>query len=318
VRSKNASRATSATRRSRRTIAGAIAAFLLVTLTTVSVIFAAIHRDPRRDPPTNATEWSRVLTSADSGLRASVLSSYTLGARGDAEPPPCGLVADRLSDVEPVRNEAVGALIKEVRRSRCVSETIAALDGATSSLARAAAARVLGEASASAVRPQVLDALLRAVSTNAAARDAATIALGELRDTSDRALSTLRSLFRDAGGVTRANALETLLHLDVHADTLARLAFEAMRDTSVDVRAAGVITLERLASDNERRSMSVQALVLALHDAGAEVRARAADALAWIGDTRPAVMSGLAAVRGDTVARVSAAAGRALKALRAR
>ncbi|MDB4876932.1 MAG: hypothetical protein JWM41_3378 [Gemmatimonadetes bacterium] len=294
----------------------AVVAFAIAAVAFAAAAFVAIRPDPTRTVPRDERQWTDALRSSDPRVRARVLSVYALTATEPALHPPCDPVIARLVDVPSVRDEALAVLIKEARDRRCITEVIAVLADSPDAYARSAAAHVLGEASAPSMRTPVVDALVRAIGRDSAARDAAIVALGVLSDTGAAARSALRRAFTETNGETRANALEALLHVDPAPERLEPLALTALADSSADVRATAVFALERVGASPDRAAATVERLVRALADPAPEVRARSADALGWIGVRSPGVLHALDAAGADTSARVSAAARRALVALR--
>jgi HEAT repeat protein len=266
--------------------------------------------------PLDAREWTEALTSSDPRRREEVLSTYALTAVDGAMPPPCDPLIARLADQPEVRNDALGVLIKEARARRCVTEVIGILTDSPVPYVRAAAAHVLGEVSAASLRTPVVDALLRAVSHDTSARDAAIVALGILNDSDPQVLLALQRAFAGTQGETRGDALEALVHVEPEPERLEPLAVAALGDTSADVRAVAVLALERIGARPNRAPAIVDRLVGGLADPAPEVRVRSADAIGWIGIGNVSVFRALDIAGRDTSARVSAAVRRALQALR--
>jgi len=294
----------------------AVIALLIVGLAFGGAAIVARRSDADRVIPRDARAWTEALGSSDARMRAQVLSLYALSVAEGATPPPCDPVVARLSDVATVRDEALGVLIKEARAGRCVAQVIAVLADSPMPSARAAAAHALGGASAASLRTPVVDALVRAIARDTVARDAAIASLSGLNDTSSTVREALHRAFADARGQTRANALEALVHVEPSPEGLVPLAIGALADTSSDVRAVGILALERIGARADRAAMVVDRLVGALSDRAPEVRARSADALGWMGVGNDVVIRALDIAREDSSAVVSAAARRALAAVR--
>lgn len=303
-------------RRARVRAIAAVTALAIAGVAFGAAAFVAHESETTRAVPRNARAWTEALSSPDSLRRATALSIYALTALDGAFPPPCDPLIARLGDIPSVKEEALPVLVKEARAGRCVAQLIGVLADSPVPSTRAAAAHVLGEASAVSLRTPVVEALLRAVARDTSARDAAIASLGGLSDTSGAVRVALERAFADTRGQTRANALEALVHVDPLPERLEPLAIAASSDTSDDVRAVAVLAFERIGARSDRARMVVDRLVSGLADPAPEVRARSADALAWVGVGNASVFRALDAARRDTSARVSAAAQRALSALR--
>jgi hypothetical protein len=294
----------------------AVIALAIVGLAFGAAAIVARRSDAERTIPRDARAWTKALGSRDARTRAQVLSIYALSVVDGAIPPPCDPVIARLTDTAIVREVALAVLIKEARASRCVAEVIGVLTDSPMPYARAAAAHVLGDASAPSLRTPVVDALVRAIAHDTSARDAAIASLGGLNDTTATVRGALQRAFADTRGQTRANALEALVHVDPSPERLEPLTIDALADTSPDVRAVGVLALERIGARADRATMVVDRLVIGLTDPAPEVRARSADALGWIGVGNDVIIRALDIARRDSSALVSAAARRALAAVR--
>lgn len=300
--------------RKRNTVAAVVA--LLIVATAFGAAMFVADKSADHTVPRDTRTWIEALGARDALTRAQVLSVYALSTVDGAVPPPCDPVIARLADIAMVRDVALAVLIKEARASRCVAEVLGVLADSPMPSARAAAAHVLGDASAPSLRTPVVDALVRAIARDTSARDAAIASLGGLNDTSAAVREALHRAFADTRGQTRANALEALVHVDPSPERLEPLAIDALADTSPDVRAVGVLALERIGARADRARMVVDRLIVGLTDAAPEVRARSADALGWMGVGNAVVVRALEVARGDSSAVVGAAARRALAAVR--
>lgn len=265
----------------------------------------------------------------DGSVRIRISVVRALAALGKRYPEIAGQVIDALvqatvEDPDPGVQMTAAAMLGGLHHDRAVDELIAVVaDETISDSGRTMAARALGH-----VRSErAIDGLLEALkSEQYHLRWAAVVALGNIGQHSSQAAhrvirELIGALLADPVVQVRSGAALVIGEIGAHqpeitAECVMPLVHALQVDYAWEVRRVAADGLGKLAEVqmiNVPGDPRVGALVAALHDARAEVRASAAEALGLIGDAR--IVKPLIARLNDRVQSVRAAAAAALRRL---
>jgi hypothetical protein len=246
-----------------------ITAAAIMLLITIAVAVSEVHRELA-----DGSDWSHELDDPNPRRRAEALDRFSLTTDQWPVPLPCASLVERLRDTA-VRDRAHPAVSRVVGAGACIRELIALADRDPSASTRAIIARTLAFVPAP-KRGAVLPRLVSWTRSKDSSATGAVVALGQLGDTSDAVRNAIEDAFATGDLDVRREAIEATARTG-SISQLLRVSDAANRDTSSEVRAAGIRALISLQNRAEVGRALLAQLRALTGDTAAVVRSAVQD-----------------------------------------